>query len=98
MGFRSDLGAGAAVHGGRFNPKGRQALYLTLTIEAAFVEITKGFAEKFKPCVMVCYEVDCESIVDLRKEAGRTEHGVALDDMACAWFSILADNREPPSW
>jgi RES domain-containing protein len=96
--FGPASGAGAAIHGGRFNPKGVPALYLGLTIESAFGEITQGLAEKFKPCVIVCYDADCEDIADLRTEAGRAEQDVSLDEMACGWFSLIAEGREPPSW
>lgn len=96
--FAPISGAGAAIHGGRFNPAGVEALYLSLSIAGAFVEISQGFAEKFKPCTMVCYDVDCEDIADLRTPASRKKHGVALDDMACAWFALKAGNRKPPSW
>lgn len=96
--FDPTSGAGAAIHGGRFNPRGVPALYLGLTIESAFVEITQGLAEKFKPCVIVCYDIDCEDIADLRTEAGRAARDVSLDEMACAWFSFITDGKEPPSW
>jgi RES domain-containing protein len=47
---------------------------------------------------MCSYEADCEDIVDLRTEGGRRRRGVALPDMACAWFAIASAGREPPSW
>jgi RES domain-containing protein len=96
--FAPTSGGGAAIHGGRFNPKGVEALYLALTIETAFVEISQGFAEKFKPAVLIAYEIDCDDIVDLRTDVGRKHEGVELADMACAWFGELAAGREPPSW
>jgi RES domain-containing protein len=91
-------GAGAAARGARFNPKGAPALYLALTIMTAVKEINQGFAHKIEPCVLCSYDVDCEEVVDLRTEADRTAAGVSLEDMACAWFSDMAQGREPPSW
>jgi RES domain-containing protein len=96
--FAPTSGAGAAIHGGRFNPKGVEALYLALNVETAFVEISQGLAEKFKPAVLISYEVDCDDVVDLRTDADRRRAGVAPADMACAWFGDIAAGREPPSW
>jgi RES domain-containing protein len=96
--FKPLSGAGAAIHGGRFNPKGLDTLYLGLTILTAVKEANQGFAFKIQPCVLCSYDVDCEDIADLRTESGRARHGVHLDDMACAWFSFVADGTGPPSW
>lgn len=91
-------GAGAALRGARFNPKGVEALYLGLSIMTAIQEANQGFAFKILPCTLCTYEVDCADIADLRAEEGRAAHGVALEDRTCAWFSDLAAGREPPSW
>ncbi|HYZ23001.1 MAG TPA: RES domain-containing protein, partial [Rhodopila sp.] len=96
--FKPLSGAGAAMHGGRFNPKGVEALYLGLTILTAVKEANQGFAFKIQPCVLCSYDVDCDDIADLRTEAGRAENRVRLDEMACAWFSFVADGMTPPSW
>lgn len=96
--FAPTSGAGAAVHGGRFNPRGIETLYLALNVETAFVEISQGFGEKFKPAVLISYEVDCEDIVDLRTNADRKRAGVKLADMACSWFADVAAGQEPASW
>ena len=91
-------GAGAAIHGGRFNPKGVEALYLALTLEGAFLEINQGFALKFAPCTLCSYDVDCDNLADLRTEDGRRRHAVDVNDMACAWFGLAAAGAVPPSW
>ena len=91
------------MHGGRFNPKGIDALYLSLTIMSAIREASQGFAFKIEPCVLCSYEVDCSDVLDLRTDAGRTPHGIDVADMACAWFadchpargaSIVADRPQ----
>ena len=46
----------------------------------------------------VSYDVICEDIVDLRTVDARSEHAVRFGDMACRWFALLADAKEPPSW
>ena len=75
-----------------------ETLYLSLNFNTVFREVSAGFAHRLTPYVLCSYDVDCEDIVDLRTEAGRTAHGVALDDLACAWGSALIDRREPTSW
>ena len=88
----------AAVHGGRFNPRGVETLYLRLSIITAVNEANQGLAFKIHSCVLWCYYVDCDDIADLRTEAGRTAHEVRPGDMTCAWFSFLSEGKEPPSW
>ena len=96
--FKPLSGEGAAIHGGRFNPKGTPALYVALDPMTAVKEAAQGFARKFEPCVLCTYEIDCEDVVDLRAEADRRAAGVAEEDMACAWFAEAAAGRDPPSW
>ena len=87
--FKPLSGEGAAIRGARFNPKGVPALYLALDIMTAVKEANQGFARRIDPCVLCSYDVDCADIVDLRHGKGRTEAGVRLDDMACAWMSFI---------
>ncbi len=96
--FKPMSGDGAAIHGGRFNPKGTPALYVALDPMTAVKEAAQGFARKFEPCVLCTYEIDCEDVFDLRAEADRRAAGVAEEDMACAWFADAAAGRDPPSW
>ena len=96
--FEPLSGDGAAARGARFNPRGMKALYLGLTNLTAVKEANQGLAFKIQPCVLCSYEVDCEDIADLRTERERAALDVRLEDMACAWFSFLADGKPPPSW
>lgn len=96
--FKPLSGEGAAIHGGRFNPKGVPALYLSLTLEGAVKEANQGFAFKIDPCVVCCYDVDCEDVVDLRTERQRRDNRITWDDIACPWFSLIAEGEAPPSW
>ena len=91
-------GAGAALKGRRFNWPGLEALYLSLSFNTVFREVSGGFAHRLTPYVLCSYDVDCEDIADLRTDAGRAEHGMALDDLACAWGDALVAGREPTSW
>ncbi len=91
-------GDGAALRGARFNPKGMQALYLALDLMTAIKEANQGLAHKIEPCVLCAYEVDCDDIADLTTPAGRAAHHVEFPDLACAWFTFLAERKEPPTW
>jgi RES domain-containing protein len=96
--FKPISGEGAAIRAARFNPKGLPALYLALDLVTAVKEANQGLARKIEPCVLCSYDVDCEDIADLRTEQSRAEHGVEFQDISCAWFSFLADGKDPPSW
>jgi RES domain-containing protein len=96
--FSPISGAGAAIRGQRFNPKGVETLYLALTVEGAFLEATQGFSMKFVPYTMCSYDLDCDDIADLRTPDGRALHEVNLDDMSCAWMNFLLAGKDPPSW
>lgn len=96
--FAPTSGAGAAIHGGRFNPKGMAALYLTLTIEGMFAEVSHGFAHRFPPLTVVTYDVDCAELLDLTTEAGRQAAGTDLATLGCAWMLDRAEGRTPPTW
>jgi RES domain-containing protein len=96
--FKPLSGDGAAIHGGRFNPRGVPALYLALDPIGAVREANQGFAHKIEPCVLCAYEVDCEDIVDLSADGAWAAQGVQAQDMAAGWFSFVAAGDEPPSW
>jgi RES domain-containing protein len=92
--FSPVSGAGAALRGGRFNPKGVPALYLALTLTGMFKEMGHGFGHRFDPLTICSYEVDSEDITDLRTEADRKAAGVDL----CAWAHDLTLRKKPASW
>jgi RES domain-containing protein len=91
-------GAGAALKGRRFNWPGLATLYLSLSFNTVFREVSAGFAHRLTPQVLCSYDVDCADIADLRDGAGREAHGAALDDLACPWAADIAARREPASW
>ena len=78
-------GAGAALRGARFNPKGVAALYLSLDPICAINEVAQGFAGRIPPCVICEYELDCADIVDLSTATLQAESGTSLDVLGCAW-------------
>ena len=91
-------GAGSALTGGRFNRKGEATLYLSLDIITAVGECTQGFTSRLQPLTMCEYDVDCAPIADLRNNAARQHHGVALADLACPWLSHALAGKTAPSW
>jgi len=91
-------GEGAAIHGGRFNPRGVPALYLSLTIDTAVAEASQGFAAKLEPLTICLYEVDCENVIDLTSDASRAEADVRSEDMANPWAFARSDGKVPASW
>jgi len=96
--FKPLSGDGAAIRGARFNPRLMPALYLALGVMTAIKEANQGFARKIEPCVLCSYDVACDDVADLRTPEGRAEHRVSLEEVACPWFSLLAQGKEPPSW
>jgi RES domain-containing protein len=91
-------GAGAAAKGGRFNPIGVEALYLALTVKGMFLEMAHGFARRFEPLTVCCYDVDVEDVIDLRTHADRVAARIELADLACPWAYDLARGKRPASW
>ena len=91
-------GAGAERRGGRFNPFGIPALYLSLTPISALLEASQGFSAKFHPYVLCSYAVDCDDIVDLSDIATQKAEDISGDDLASPWLSMLEVGEEPPQW
>ena len=91
-------GVGAALKGRRFNWPGLETLYLSLSFNTVFREVSGGFAHRLTPYVLCSYDVDCEDVADLRTAAGRADLGVMLSELAGAWGDALIGGREPESW
>ena len=91
-------GAGAALKGRRLNWPGLDTLYLSLSFNTVFREVSGGLAHRLTPYVLCSYDVDCEDIADLTTEADRAALGVELADLGCAWGNALIAGRKPESW
>jgi RES domain-containing protein len=96
--FAPDSGAGAALHGGRFNRAGTPALYTSLRFETAWLEAQQGFPFKAQPMTLCGYEVDCEDLADLTDPEVRSSLGIQLADLACGWAGLVDLGQVPPSW
>jgi RES domain-containing protein len=90
-------GKGAAINGGRFNVKGQEALYLSLSPVTALAECTQGFANRMLPLTLCEYDIDCDAVADLIDADTRLALGVAEADMACAWLSFQRKGKLAPS-
>lgn len=96
--FAAESGKGAALHGGRFNPKGVDALYTSLRVQTAWLEAQQAFPFKGQPMTVCEYEVDCEQVVDLTDPTERNRLGVELTDLSCPWEDLADRGLMPPSW
>lgn len=90
-------GEGASITGGRFNPKGKPTLYLSLAPNTAIAEVTQGLPYRFEPMLLVAYDVDCDPIADLTTDEGLKKYGVALADLSCAWLQLSREGKPVPS-
>ncbi len=90
-------GKGAAIHGGRFNEKGQEALYLSLSPVTALAECTQGFANRMLPLTLVEYDIDMADIIDLTDAAMREAEGVLEEDMVSSWMRYQREGRIAPS-
>lgn len=67
-------GHGAALYGGRFNPKGMPALYTSLSVMTALREANR--VGDLQPITLVCYAATIERIFDTRDPAALDSAGV----------------------
>jgi len=97
--FSPESGAGAAIHGGRFNPPGIPALYTSLRFEVAWAEAQQGFAARTQPLTLCTYEVECDDILDLTGAVGQQAVNISHNELACAWQTIAwIERKDPPTW
>ena len=90
-------GEGAARNGGRYNPKGRSALYMSADLNTAVAEYQQDLRNRAGTfCV---YRVEDAEVVDLQDEAALEALELSRSDLFSAWRRmILINNIEPPTW
>lgn len=90
-------GEGAARHGGRFNERGRPALYMSEAFVTAIAEYEQDLG--IRPGTLCAYDVDVGAVADLCDPAAREALGVAAAVLACPWKQILlVEKARPPTW
>jgi len=91
-------GEGARINGGRFNPKGVAALYLSLDWTTAVIEANQGFSFRIPPLTIVSYDVDCKDIADLSTPNGLKRRGATRGELGCDWKLLAETGEKVPSW
>lgn len=90
-------GAGAARHGGRWNPPGKAALYLSMQVETAFAEYQQELGTR--PGLFVAYDVTGAKIVDLHLDEALLQVGLRKGDAHCPWKEIAwVRKQRPATW
>lgn len=90
------LASGAHLTGGRWNPPGMRALYLSAEVATAVAEFHQGLV---LPGTLAAFDVRATAIADLGSPAGRASFGVADEVPHVAWReAFLIEKREPPTW
>lgn len=67
-------GRGAALHGGRFNPRGVPALYTSLSVMTALREANQ--VGNLQPTTLVSYDAEIDNISDSRDAAALAAEGM----------------------
>ena len=91
-------GDGAKSKGGRFNPKGVSALYLSLSQTGALAEYNQGFPHRPQPVTLCAYEINCDDLVDFNNSDELRALDMSLSDLACGWELMAANKLLPPTW
>lgn len=90
-------GAGAALFGGRFNPKGTPALYLSESIDTAFAEYQQELL--VRPGTFCAYQLDMAGVADLCNPIVRDKAQVDEPALLGPWKEILlVRKQQPPTW
>ena len=90
-------GEGARRHGGRFNRRGRPALYTSLSPLTAIRE-AQPLGRPLQPLTLCAYEVDVEPLFDAQEEEQRRALGVNESDLACpTWEAEMLAGGVPAS-
>ena len=96
--FAPDSGEGAALSGGRFNRKGRPALYTSCRFKTAWLEAQQAFPFKAQPMTLCAYDVDCDRVLDLTDPATLADQAIAPEDLSAPWKDLATSGLTPPSW
>ena len=88
---------GAARHGGRWNPKGTPALYLSAELTTAVAEYEQDIG--IRPGTFRAYNVNVDRILDLTSADVLASLGLDPAERYAPWnIMLLVERREPPRW
>lgn len=89
-------GRGAEIHGGRFNAKGRPALYLALDPATALREANQ--VGSFQPIILVSYRSRLGPIFDTRDAAALGRYGITDAAIASpSWRFDMLERKAVPT-
>ncbi|MDQ0316973.1 RES family NAD+ phosphorylase [Amorphus orientalis] len=89
-------GRGAALFGGRFNAKGTEALYTSLSIEGAIREANQ--VGTLQPTTIVAYRAEFDPVFDTRSGDALGEWGLSPEDLADPdWRGRMARSERVPT-
>lgn len=86
-------GRGAAIYGGRFNPKGVETLYTSLSVMTALREANQ--VGNLQPTTLVSYSADIDNLFDSRNVEALASNGMKAADLASNnWRDEMRNNGE----
>lgn len=89
-------GRGAELYGGRFNPKGRAALYCALDPQTALREANQ--VGDLQPTTLVAYRADLGPVFDSRDADALAGYGISANALANpGWRAAMLDGRPVPT-
>jgi RES domain-containing protein len=89
-------GAGAAVHGARFNEKGISALYLSFDLEVAANEYGQDLPDRAG--TFCHYDVSLSPVADLTSNETLAALALTRADLTVSWKNQLRRNLRPTTW
>ena len=95
--YRPLSGDGAALHGGRFNAPGTEALYISEDYITAISEYEQDLG--IRPGTLCAYDVEVSGVVDLNDPEVQAICAVNTAILSCAWKEIwLVQKQRPSTW
>ncbi len=89
-------GRGAALHGGRFNPRGMGALYVAMSLPTALREANQ--IGHLQPTTLIAIEARISNLFDTRDDAALAQHGLTGADLADpGWRDAMLRAGEAPT-
>lgn len=88
-------GEGAARHGGRWNPKGRPALYAARELSTAWAEYNQGFVQH--PALILQLTLAGARLVDLTDRGELARLGVDAAIHQTEWRDLMLKGETPPT-